>query len=198
MFLFAVENDVVLKAQDLTVNPCSEKTHTAKALKILAMFALPSFDHRCQDSHPGLVLGLHQAVDYLLRGLGVDPVAALIAVGYSYPCKEKTQIVVDLCYSSNRRTRIPADLLLLDGYCRREPLYGVHIGLIHLFQELSRVCRKGFHVSALPLRIQGVKSERGFSRSRDTCYDHEGIPGYLNADVFQVVFPCALYDYFIG
>jgi hypothetical protein len=46
----------------------------------------------------------------------------------------------------------------------------------------------------LPFRENGVKSQRGFTRTRKSGKHHEGISRHLNCDVLKIVNPGALDD----
>jgi len=82
---------------------------------------------------------------------------------------------------------------LVDGNGGREPFDGVHVGLVHLPEELPGVGGKGFHVAALTLSENRIECQRGFSGARKSGQDDQFIPRDFHGDVLEVVFARA-YD----
>jgi len=54
---------------------------------------------------------------------------------------EQSQVIVDLGGRANRGARRLRRVLLLDRDGRRKPVDGIHVGLLHPLEELSRVRR---------------------------------------------------------
>ena len=73
------------------------------------------------------------------------------------------------------------------------PSMRVHIGLVHLAQELAGVGGKRFHVAALALGVDGVEGQSGFARAGDAGDDDEFVSGQLYGDVFEVVLAGTFY-----
>ena len=84
---------------------------------------------------------IHRAnsVDDLLRSLGLDAGTTLGAVRHTRARVEQTQVVVDLRDRANGRARVARRGLLVDGHGGRQTLDEVHVGLVHLSEELARV-----------------------------------------------------------
>jgi predicted RNA binding protein YcfA (HicA-like mRNA interferase family) len=76
---------------------------------------------------------------------------------------------------------------LLDGDGGRQAFDHVHIGLVHQLQELARISRQAFHISALALGVQRVKRQTGFARARQAGNHHQLVARDVEVDVFQVV-----------
>src|SRR5262249_57602029 len=76
---------------------------------------------------------------------------------------------------------------VLDGDGRREGVYGVGVGLVHLLEELASVRRQRLDVAALPFRVEGVEGERRLSRAREPRDDDELLARDLDVDALQIV-----------
>src|SRR6266581_4474599 len=113
--------------------------------------------------------------------------AAIRAMRHAHRGVDHAQIVVNLCDRPDRRPRRPRGGFLFDGDRRRKPFNHVHFGTFHLIEKLSGVCGQRFHIAALPFRVNSVKGERRFSRAGKPGDDRQGVPGNLDADVFQVM-----------
>ncbi len=101
----------------------------------------------------------HDRVGDLLHGLGRDLPAALVAIGFADAREEQTQVVVHLGYGADGGAGVLARGLLFDGDGWRKAVDGVHIGLVHLAEELARVGREALDVPALTLGVDGIEGE---------------------------------------
>jgi len=63
----------------------------------------------------------------------------------------------------------------------------VHVGAFHLVQELARVSREGFDVTALAFGVNGVKGQRRFAGAGEASNDCQGVPGNFHVDILEVV-----------
>src|SRR5205823_1318833 len=104
----------------------------------------------------------------------------------------QAQVVVDLGYGADGRAGVAAGGLLIDGDGRRQPLDVVHVGLVHLAEELAGVGAQALDVAPLTFRVEGVEGERGLAGPGETGDHHELIAGYLQVDVLEVVLTRAL------
>src|SRR5437867_10809902 len=87
--------------------------------------------------------------------------------------KQDPQIIVDFSGGRDCRSWIGAGAALLDGNGRRQSLNKIDIWLFHLIEELPRIRGETLDVSALPLGVKSVESQRGFSRTNQSGnYDH--------------------------
>src|SRR4030042_1310229 len=74
-------------------------------------------------------------------------------------------------YSPSRPHRgagVSAGRLLIDGDSRRQPLNEVHVGLLHLAEELAGVGGEALHVAALAFGIDGVEGKAPLPRPGET------------------------------
>ena len=127
------------------------------------------------------------ALDDLLGGLAGDGAVAVGAVGLADARVEQAKIVVDLGDGADGGAGAAAGGLLLDGDGGREAVDGVHIGPLHLVEELAGVGGEGFDVAALALGIDGVEGERRFARAGEAGDDGERVARDADVDVAQVV-----------
>ena len=104
---------------------------------------------------------------------------------------EQAQVIVNLRRGRDRRARVHAARVLLDGNGGRKTLDVVHVRLLHLVEELPRVGREALDVLPLALRVERVEGERGFPRAAQAGDDHELVARDRQREVLQVVLPRA-------
>ena len=158
------------------------------AVKHLCMFSLPSPHHRGKQLYSGSLLQLHQLVYHLINALLAYLPAAARTMGDAHPGIQKSEIIINFGYRSHGRPGISVGGFLVDRDWRRKSFYFIYIRLFHLSQKLSGVGGKRFHISSLPLRINGIKSQRGFTRTRQSRENHKLISRNIYIQVFQVMF----------
>jgi len=129
------------------------------------MFSLAASDHGGKNEDFTALGKLEDCIYHLLHRLLTDGNAASRTIGAADAGVKQAQIVIDFCDRSHRRAGIAAGSLLIDGNRRGQAFNGIHIGFIHLTQELAGVGRQGFHISALALGIDGVKGQGRFPRA---------------------------------
>src|SRR6185503_6051079 len=83
--------------------------------------------------------------------------------------------------------RILRGRLLLDRYCRRQPVDLVDVRLLHHLEELPRIGRERLDVTALAFGVDRVEGERGFARARQAGEHDETVARNGDVDVFQIV-----------
>src|SRR5262249_61985913 len=69
----------------------------------------------------------------------------------------------------------------------REPLDRVHLGLLHLLEELARVGRQRFDVAALAFGIDSVEGERRLAGAREPGDHDQLVARDLEVDVLEIV-----------
>ena len=145
---------------------------------------------------PGIACLIHRAhtVDDLLGRLCLNAGATLGAVRHACTGVKQTQVVVDLRDRADGRARVARGRLLVDGDGRREAFDEVHVGLVHLAQELTGVGGQGLDVATLPFGEDRVEGEGGLTGSRQTGEDDHGVAGQLQVHVLEVVFAGTLDD----
>ena len=80
------------------------------------------------------------ALDDVLDGVALDFFARDGRIDFAYPCIEHAQIVIDFCRRPDCRAWIGSIDFLFDGDGRGDAVYPVAIGLLHLPEELPRIC----------------------------------------------------------
>ena len=63
----------------------------------------------------------------------------------------------------------------------------IHVRLFHHVEELPRIGRKAFDVTALPFGIDRIESERGLARPRKAGDHHELVAGNIDVDPLEIV-----------
>ena len=134
-----VELDLLRQVVHVPICHDSDVTALFCLLEYLLVTALPSADDRRKQLYPALFRQFHDPVDHLVYRLLFDHAPAVRAVGNTDSCVEKTQIIVDLRDRSYCRTRVPVGRFLINGDGRRQAFNALHIGLLHLTEELSRI-----------------------------------------------------------
>ena len=110
----------------------------------------------------------HQPADRLVQDVLLDLGSALPAEGAADSGEEQAQVIIDFGDRSHRGAGIAQAVLLLDGNGGRDPRHLLHVGFLDTLQELAGVGRERFHVTPLPLGINGVEGQAGLPRSADS------------------------------
>jgi len=155
--------------------------------QLLAVLALAAADDGCQQVEARARRQGQHAVHHLLHGLALDGEPRGGRVGHAHAGEQEAQVVVDLGDGADGGARVLRRGLLLDGDGRGEPVDVVHIGLLHHLQELARIGRQAFHVTALALRVDGVEGQRRLAGARDAREHHQRVTRDLQVDVLEVV-----------
>ena len=186
-----VEVELLLEPAQLAVDLDAGVALGLELLEQLAVLALAPAHHGRLDHEPGALLEGHDLVHDLLGRLGGDRAAAVVTVGLADPGPQQAQVVVDLGDRAHGGARVARGGLLVDRDGRRQALDGVHVGLVHLAQELARVGAQGLDVAALALGVDGVEGQRRLARAGQAGDDHQRVARQPDVDVLQVVLACA-------
>ena len=173
----------------MPVDPHPDVTAAPCVVENFHVLPLSSPDDRRQQLDLRPLRQSHQRVHDLIHRLLLNDLAAFRAVRNPHPGVEQTEIVIDLRHRSHGGTRVPVGGFLVNGNGRGQSLNVVHVRLLHLSQELSRIRRQGLHVSALSLCINGIKSKRGLSGTTQSRQHHKFISRYIYINILQVVLP---------
>ncbi len=139
MFLIFFKLNGFRQIIEIAVHTHTDKTALARGVKLFGMFALASPHHGSKHLNLCSLFQIENAVDNLVNGLLLNFPTADRAVRDSDSRVQKTQIVVNLRYRSDRGTGIFRSCLLIDGNGRGKPLDVIHIRLFHLPQKLARI-----------------------------------------------------------
>src|SRR5215211_5512053 len=153
----------------------------------LPVLALAAPDHGGHDHKAGLLREFQDLLDHLLRGRGGHGEAADVAVRTPGAGVQEPQVIVDLRYGGDRRAGVVGRGLLVYRDRRREAVYVVHIGLVHLPEELPRVGREALDVSPLAFGVDGVEGQRRFAAPGDAGHDYHHVARQGDGYVLQIV-----------
>ena len=182
-----VEDDLLLELAQLAVDLHAREALAAQLGQLLAVLALAPAHDRRHDHEPRALVQAHDLVDDLLRRLRGDRPPAVEAVRLADPRPQQAQVVVDLRDRADRRARVARRRLLVDRDRRRQPLDRVHVRLVHLPQELTRVGAQRLDVAALALGVDRVERQRRLARAGQAGDDDERVTRQLDGDVLEVV-----------
>ena len=181
--LVTVQGDLCINVIDLAVDAQAHIACLAQVLDHALVFALAVADERSHNHDAAAVIQAQDAVRNLRHGLSADLSPTDGAVGNAHPSIEQAQVIIDLGDRAHRRARATARALLVDADGRRKTIDVIHIGLVHLAQKLSGVCRERFDIAALPLGIDSIKGQRGFARTRQARDDHQLVAGDVDVNI---------------
>ncbi len=198
VLVLLVEDDVLLEPAQLAVDLDAGEALGAQLLEELPVLALAAADHRRQHHELGALGQHHHLVDDLLGGLRGDRAAAVVAVGVPDPGPEQAQVVVDLGDRADRGAGVPRRGLLVDRDRRRQALDRVHVGLVHLAQELAGVGGQGLHVAALAFGVDRVEGKTRLAGAREPGDHYQGVARQLEVQVPEVVLARARDDDLLG
>ena len=81
-------------------------------------------------------------------------------------CVEESQVVIDFGGCPHRGTGILDGIFLLNGDGRGNSVDGLHVGPVHLLQELSRIRGERLDVASLPFGEKGIEGQASICRTR--------------------------------
>ena len=182
-----VEHDLLVEASQLAVDHGPHVTLLAHFLEHPPVLALALPDDGRQDHEPRSLAERHHPVGDLLDRLPGDRLAAVVAVGLADPRPQQAQVVVDLGDRADGGAGVSGGRLLVDRDRGREPLDRVHVGLVHLAEELARVGRERLDVAALALGVDRVEGEAGLARAGEPGHHDQRVAGHRQVDALEVV-----------
>ena len=185
--LVLLERRHLVNAVHLAIHAHAGKALVADVLDDVLLLALALAHHRRQHHEARALVERQHPVGDLLHALPGDLHPALGAVRNTDARVEHAQVVVDLGDGGNRRPRVAAGGLLVDRDGRGQPLDVVHVGLVHLPQELPGVRGEALHVAALPLGVQRVEREARLAAARQARDHREPVTRDLGGHVLEVV-----------
>ena len=108
-------------------------------------------------------------------------------MGFAGPAEQQAQVVLDLRHRANGGTGVVAGGFLVDRNRRREPLDRIHIGLVHLAQELARIGRETLDVAALALGENRVECQGALAAAAHPGEHHQPVARDRQVNVLEVV-----------
>jgi hypothetical protein len=159
-----------------------------------AVLALAPAHHGREHLEPGAFLEFEHAVHDLLRGLPGDRPAAQRAVRLAGAGIQQPQVVVHLGNGADGGPRVAARRLLVDRDGRGQSVDEVHVGLVHLAEELPRVRGERLDVPALSLGEDRVEGQAGLAGTGQPGEHDHGVAGQVDRHVLEVVLACTSND----
>ena len=196
--LVLVEGDRVGQVHLLAVDANPHEALLAGRLEDPVPFGLAVLHEGAQDEEAGFRWKAEDLVDDLLDRLALDLASAGRAVRMADAGEEEPQVIVDLGDGPDRRARVAAGTLLIDGDRRREPVDLVDVRLLHLAQELAGVRREALDVAALPLGVDRVEGEAALPRAGQPGDHDEPVARQRHRHVLEVVLARAAHDQLVG
>jgi len=197
MILVAVQLHALDDFAKLTVYADSQKALAQYRLKELLVMSLTRPNQGSKQVDLLSLVILKDACHNLLFGVLHHRFARHVGEGLACTGIKQAQEVVNFGHGAYSRTRILVGCLLLNADNRTESRYLVHIGAFEIIEEVSRISREGFNVPALSLRIEGVKSQRTFSRPAESRDDVQTVTRQGHVYILQIVHPRATDVYLI-
>ncbi len=142
---------------------------------------------RERDQHPVRFAQIGKAVENRLRSVGTHGPAARWAIRNGKSSEKELQVVIYLGNRSDRGTRTPDGGTGFDRDTGRYAVDEVGIGRVHPFEELPRVGREGLYIAPLPLGIEGMQRETGFSGTAHPRQGNKTVQRNVYVDVFEIV-----------
>lgn len=76
---------------------------------------------------------------------------------------------------------------MLDGDCRRQAVDLVDIRLLHHLQELARIGREAFDITALAFGIDRIEGKRRLARAGKAGHDDQLVARQIQIDALEVM-----------
>ena len=184
----------IVDVDDLTVDAGADEALTGKIFEQRLVLALAPAHHRCQHLEARPLLHQQDPVDDLRRRLALQAGAVVGAVLDPDSRIQQAEVVVDLGDRADGRTRVATRRLLVDRDRRGQTLDDIDVGLVHLAEELPRVCAERFDVAPLALCVDGVERQARLAGTGQSCENDELVAWEIDADIPQIVLACAAND----
>ena len=130
---------------------------------------------------------LLQGFPDMLGCFGDDGFSTPFAVELSDAGKKKLHIIRQFRHGSDSRSGGSDRIFPINGDGRGNIFNAVDLRAVHAFHELTRVRRKGLHVSPLAFGIKRVEGKGGLSRAAQTGYDGDLVQRDIKVKVLKVM-----------
>ena len=189
VFLVLFQRHFLARVVNLPVHAHPHIAVAPNLLENLAVLALFPANHLRENQELCPVGERKDLVEHLIQRLLGNRLAALRAMRPPGPRVQKAQIIVNLRHRADGRPRVAARRFLVNGNRWGKPLDQIHVGLVHLPEELPRIRRQRLHIPPLPLGVNRIERQRRLPRTGKPRNDNQFIAGYLQIDIFQVMLP---------
>ena len=191
VFFILFQLDFFRKVIQIAVHAAAYISGFPSIGKDFCVFTLFSANHRSQNLNFGSYRQRLHLINNLVNGLLLDFFAALRAMRYTHMRPKQTKIVIDFRCRSHGGTGVVRCCFLVNGDSRRQALDAVNVRFVHLPQKHSGVRRKAFYIAPLPLCINRIECQTGFSRTGKPRHHNQSISGQVNINIFQIVGSCS-------
>ncbi len=160
-----IKGDIAVGFDHVAVDAQPHETFAFGLLDDILVLSLAPLHQRRQHHHALPFLERQGRIDNLLNRLPRNRTAALDTMLDTDTGKKQPQIIINFGDRADCRARIFGRPLLFDGNGGREPVNQVNIRLFHQSEKLPGVSRKRLDIPPLPLGVNRVEGQRGFSRA---------------------------------
>ncbi|CAB4586276.1 unannotated protein [freshwater metagenome] len=172
---------------DLTVDSGAHETLSGQIVQKGLVLTFTSPHNRGEHLETRPVSERQHPVHDLLRRLPGQPGSVGGAMLSTDARVEQAQVVVHLGDGSHGGTGVATSGLLVDRDGGRQTLDHVHVGFVHLAEELARVGAQGLDVPTLPFGVDRVEGQRRLPAPRETGEHDHLVARQIDADVLQIV-----------
>ena len=162
MILAPIEARRFVERIENAVDAHASESGARHLVELFLIFALAA-PHNRREHHEAIAFARQFAVqhrlDDLFTGLAGDGTAAIGAVRRANRAVHDAEVIINFRDRAHRGTRGTRGRLLLDSNGRRKTVDRVDFRPFHLIEKLARVCRKRFHIAALPFGVNRVKCQ---------------------------------------
>src|SRR5213593_1958522 len=120
--------------------------------------------------------------DNLVWSLLGNRLTTLKAMRDAYRGEQKAEIIVNLGNRSDRGPRAARCGFLLDGNRRGKPFDRIDVRGFEAVEKLPRIGRKGFDITPLAFRINGIEGEAGFAGTAQASDYSQFVAGNLDVN----------------
>ena len=159
MFLLLLQLGCFSKLMNYSINACSGKTLDGEIFKEIDKFTLAATDDRRKNLEASSFIKPQNLINNILRCLLRNSFPTIRAMRAPCSREEETKVVIYLGNCSHCRSRISIRGFLINRDSRGKSLNKIYIGLIHLAQELSGICRERLDIASLAFRKDRVKGK---------------------------------------
>ncbi len=159
MDFIAVHFHAVFDFQQFAVNTNFREAIFLDLLEEFSVMSLaPSHDRRKYHDARSLLIP-EQAINHLIQTLPLYRRSIVRTMLHSRAGKKQAQVVIDLRYCTDGRTRIPADSFLFDGDGRTKTIDVINIRTLHAPEKLPGVGGETFDIATLTFGVDGIEGE---------------------------------------
>ena len=127
-----IQLDILRQLIQIAVNADSHIAASRRAFQHLLMPSLSSAHNGRKQLQPRSFRKCHDLIHHLIDALFLDLLAAVRAMRNADSRIQQTEIVINLCYCSDSRTRVTVRRFLINRNRRRKSFDLFHIRLLHL------------------------------------------------------------------